>query len=348
MSRAKARPSRRRILQRVTLSLGLCVVTALLLTAAGLAYARNRLNVERVDVGGALSPLEQTAGDNGPQTVENYLLVGSDTRATADASDPDFKGIGNVKGQRSDTIMVMRFDPVTGAAALLSIPRDLWVTIAGTNAKAKVNAAYAKGPETLIETVKQSLNIPIHHYVEVDFQGFKRIVDALGGITVCVDAPARDRNTGLYIDSAGCHELDGIAALQYVRSRHYQILDHGKWKETGDDRDRIKRQQEFLKAALDKAVSKAGSDPMAAAALLGAATSSLKADPDLNLAGLASKFRAVSGGNLQTCTIPNTGAAIAGQSALIMDDAKAQPILDYFRGTAGTLDCSAAPAASGG
>jgi LCP family protein required for cell wall assembly len=332
------------VLQRITLSVGLCVVTALLLTAAGLAYARNRLNVERVDVGRALSPIENATSDNGPKSVENYLLVGSDSRATADPTDPDFKGIGSVGGQRSDTIMVMRFDPVTGAAALLSLPRDLWVTIAGTGKQAKINAAYAQGPETLIETVKQTFGIPIHHYVEVDFQGFKRIVDALGGISVCFDKPARDRNTGLYIDSAGCHELDGIAALQYVRSRHYQILANGKWNETGDDRDRIKRQQEFLKLALDKAVSKAGSDPMAASALLGAATASLKADPNLNLAGLAGKFRAVSGGNLQTCTVPNTGTVIAGQSALLMNEAEAKPILDYFRGTASTLDCSA-PAA---
>lgn len=336
------------MLQRVTLSLGLCVFTALVLTAAGLAYARNRLNVERVDVGSALSPIEKQASDNGPKTVENYLLVGSDSRASADPTDPDFKGIGTVGGQRSDTIMVMRFDPVTGAAALLSLPRDLWVSIAGTDTKAKINAAYAKGPETLIETVKQNFSIPIHHYVEVDFQGFKRIVDALGGITVCFDTPVRDRNTGLYIDSAGCHELDGIAALQYVRSRRYQILTNGKWKETGDDRDRIKRQQEFLKAALDKAVSKAGSDPIAASALLGAATSSLKADPDLNLAGLAGKFRAVSGGNLLTCTVPNTGTVISGQSALLINEAEAQPILDYFRGTAPTLDCGTAPASSGG
>jgi LCP family protein required for cell wall assembly len=348
MSRAKARPSRRRVLQRLTLSLGLCVFTALVLTAAGLAYARNRLNVERVDVGSALSPIEKQASDNGPKTVENYLLVGSDTRATADPNEPDFKSIGNVAGQRSDTIMVMRFDPVTGAAALLSLPRDLWVTIAGTDKKAKINAAYAKGPETLIETVKQNFNIPIHHYVEVDFQGFKRIVDALGGITVCFDTPARDRHTGLYIDSAGCHELDGIGALQYVRSRYYETLANGKWKPTGDDRDRIKRQQEFLKAALDKAVSKAGADPIAASALLGAATSSLKADPGLNLAGLAGKFRAVSGGNLQTCTVPNTGTVVAGQSALLMNEAEAQPILDYFRGTATTLDCGTTPAASGG
>jgi LCP family protein required for cell wall assembly len=244
--------------------------------------------------------------------------------------------------------MVMRFDPITGAAALLSLPRDLWVPIAGTGKSSKINAAYAKGPETLIETVKQYFNIPIHHYVEVDFQGFKRIVDALGGITVCFDTPVRDRNTGLYIDSPGCHELDGIGALQYVRSRHYEILAKGKWNETGDDRDRIKRQQEFLKLALDKAVSKAGSDPVAAASLLGAATSSLKADPGLNLAGLAGKFRAVTGGNLQTCTIPNSSANIPGQSALAMDEAKAQPILDYFRGTASTLDCAAAPAPSGG
>ena len=156
--------------------------------------------MQRADTGTALTKKAE------PQAVENYLLVGSDTREGADPNSADFGAIGNegaAPGRRSDTIMVLRFDPKTGAAAILSIPRDLWVPIAGTGESNRINSAYTKGNDVLIETVEQNLGIPINHFIDVDFYGFKDLVDALGGVTVYFDLPTRDKNTGLRIDAAG-------------------------------------------------------------------------------------------------------------------------------------------------
>ena len=88
----------------------------------------------------------------------------------------------------SDSIMILRRDPDHGAA-LLSIPRDLWVPIAGRGDEWKINAAFNGGADRLVQTIQQSLGIPIHHYIEVDFDGFARLVDTVGGVEICVRTP---------------------------------------------------------------------------------------------------------------------------------------------------------------
>lgn len=98
---------------------------------------------------------------------ENYLLVGSDTREGISEDDPDFGVIGDtnvVSGRRADTIMVLRRER-DGGAAIVSLPRDLWVEIPGTGGSNRINAAYNGGAERLVATVVETLGIPIHHYV---------------------------------------------------------------------------------------------------------------------------------------------------------------------------------------
>ena len=89
-----------------------------------------------------------------------------------------------------------------------------------------------------MQTVQQALGIPIHHYVEVDFSGFKDLVDAIGGVEMCFDFPAQDVNTGLYFAEPGCDVLDGVQALAYARSRHYEEFRDGEWHEDGTRRHR--------------------------------------------------------------------------------------------------------------
>ncbi len=151
--------------------------------------------------------------------IENFLLVGSDSRAGIDPNAPDVGGTGteaDVSGHRSDTIMILRRDRSTGEAALLSIPRDLWVQVPGHDGKRRINSAFNDGPEVLVQTLQGALGLPIHHYVEIDFVGFKSLVDALGGVQVCVDYATRDVSTGLDITEPGCHVLDGVQALAYA------------------------------------------------------------------------------------------------------------------------------------
>jgi LCP family protein required for cell wall assembly len=132
--------------------------------------------------------------------ARNYLLIGSDSRENADPNDPDFGGIGDVnavQGRRSDTIMILRQEADGNGAAIVSLPRDLWVDIAGARGESRINSAYSDGTDVLAATITQELGIPVHHVVDIDFNGFKDLVDAVGGTVVCFEYPTRDGNTGL-------------------------------------------------------------------------------------------------------------------------------------------------------
>jgi LCP family protein required for cell wall assembly len=316
--------------------------TAVFLAGAGVFYLRRTdAAVARVDLGNALTPKGKTIekAGLGPTTIENYLLVGSDTGEGAQPGDPDYGGIGKRVGQRSDTIMILRFDPKTNKSALLSLPRDLYVPIYGTSGKNKINAAFNAGASTLIKTIQTDFGIPIHYYVEVDFQGFKRIVDAVGGVAIYFKDPARDRATSegqgtrFFIQQPGCVNLDGVQALAYVRSRHYQTFTGGAWQDEGAaDLGRIARQQDFLQRAFRKALEQASSSPLVATQLVQAAVSNLKVDKDLDIWGLANRLRKFGNGGVQTWTMPANGGFVGDQSVLRLDDSAAKPIIAYFRG----------------
>jgi LCP family protein required for cell wall assembly len=155
--------------------------------------------------------------------------------------------------------MVLRLEG--SAARMLSIPRDLILPIAGTGKKDRINAAYntdlGGGPARLLQTVQQSLGIPINRYMEVDFVTFAGLVDAVGGITINFPYPAFDPNTGLDVKQAGNVQLNGDEALAYVRSRHYtEIKEDGKPHEDPTaDLGRVLRQQQFLRAVMGKIAS---------------------------------------------------------------------------------------------
>src|SRR5689334_4060791 len=133
----------------------------------------------------------------------NYLIIGSDTRAFIN-SQKDAEHFGSkaaTTGQRSDTIMVVHIDPGKHTGILVSFPRDLWVDIPG-HGTAKINAAFAfGGPQLTIATIRQDFDIPISHFLEVDFAGFRDIVNAIGTVPIYFPAPARDKNTGLDIET---------------------------------------------------------------------------------------------------------------------------------------------------
>lgn len=267
--------------------------------------------------------------------VENFLLVGSDSRAGADPNDPDYGGIGSatdVTGNRSDTIMVLRRDRTTGDASLLSIPRDLWVDIAGGGTN-RINSAFNDGPATLVQTVQSALGLPIHHYLEIDFFGFKDLVDSLGGVQICFLYPTRDANTGLNVVEPGCHLLDGVQALAYARSRHYEELkEDGEWHEDGTaDLGRTQRQRDFVNRALHAALDAVSHDPFRAGDVLRAAGSALTVDDGLDLVAAAASLRSAVSAGLATYALPVAGKTIDGKSVLVLADG-AESVLSYFRG----------------
>ena len=191
--------------------------------------------------------------------AKNFLLTGADNGACVDPNSPFAPAFGDAEsgrvGERSDTIMVFRVDPAADRVAVLSFPRDLYVKIAGSNSRSRINSAYRRDdPQRLIDTIYENFGIGIDHYIQVDFCTFKTLVDAVGGVTVPFAYPARDPNTGLNVPTTGCFTFDGDHALAYVRSRHYEYEDppgSGNWKTDGtSDLGRISRQQDFLRRTL--------------------------------------------------------------------------------------------------
>ncbi len=270
-------------------------------------------------------------------SIENFLLVGSDSRAGADPGSVDASGIGTeaeVSGRRSDTIMILRRDKSTGDAALLSIPRDLWVDVPGHDNQRRINSAYSDGPHVLVQTLQQGeLRIPIHHYVEIDFVGFKSLVDALGGIEICVDFAIRDVSTGLDVPQPGCHVLDGVQGLAYARSRHYQeFREDGEWHEDpASDLGRTKRQQQFVNLTLNKAMERIKVDPFAAGRLVTAIGSSLSVDDELDPIAAAASLRSAVDAGIATYSLPVFGKTIGGNAVLLLGDGS-DAVLAFFRG----------------
>jgi polyisoprenyl-teichoic acid--peptidoglycan teichoic acid transferase len=221
---------RRRLLVGCSVLLAFLVVA----TTAGYGYVHYRFGqIRSVKVPG----LHKSSGGR----PFNLLVVGSDSRERLD--DEGSRRYGDVDGQRNDTTLVVRVEPDRKRVAMLSIPRDLVVPIAGTGGENRINAALTGGPGQLVTTVEQSFGIPIHHYVLVDFDGFQAIVDALGGIDVRFPFPSRDAKSGLHIDRAGCRHLDGGTALSLARSRYFAYQQDGVWRsDPWADLGRIRRQ----------------------------------------------------------------------------------------------------------
>ena len=306
--------------RRVLLAVAVLLVVALV---GSFLYARSIFNrIERVEVSESL-----TSSTHGT----NYLVVGSDSRANVtEEGDPGFNGAEAPGGQRSDTIMVLHMEG--GKAQMLSIPRDLYVPIAGTDEKQKVNAAYNGGPTRLIDTVSQYLDIPIDRYMEVNFVSFAGLVDALGGITIDFPYPTQDTESGLFIPEPGPQELDGDMALAYVRSRHYQELkEDGEWHEDPTaDLGRITRQQKFLTIVFGKLSDTR--NPFTLARAASGIAEGLRIDDEMTFTDalrLGWGMRGIVPEPLEP--LPVDGERNSSGAVLILREDEAQPILDQVR-----------------
>ncbi|WP_445527359.1 LCP family protein [Streptomyces cyslabdanicus] len=225
-------------------SIVLLTLLVLVLVSGGVAYwLFNSLdnNIKGVDI-------DRAIGDDRPEKLptsgQNLLILGSDSRAGANAA----LNTGKVAGARSDTALVMHIPEGRTEAVAISIPRDTLVTrpectksdgttVASAN-RVMFNSIYGQvGPACVVKTVEKMSGIRMDHYMEIDFAGFKGLVDAVGGVTVTVDQDIHDKSSGLDL-TAGTHRLDGTQSLQFVRTRH-GIGD-------GSDLGRISLQQQFM------------------------------------------------------------------------------------------------------
>jgi LCP family protein required for cell wall assembly len=298
---------------------------------AGVYFAgeREEEGIERVE-----ELTDVLAANEGP--AENYLIVGSDNRDVIDEDSEDaglFLDGSTGEGGRSDTIMILRRDPETGAA-LLSIPRDLWLPIAETGDDGKVNWAYIGGPRRLAETITQGLGIPIHHYVEVDFAGFQQLVDEIGGVEICAGEYAvKDDHSGLSLQP-GCQVLDGRMALAYARSRNYEEFREGDWRlqDGAPDLNRIERQQHFLRTAAAAVMAEINSNPFRLGDLIRTAGDVVRLDANVDVLEAGEAMFAAAEDGLHTYVPPVEELSVGDQSALQLSDG-ADEILEYFRGS---------------
>ncbi len=262
----------------------------------------------------------------------NFLLVGSDSREGEGAGEE-----AAVQGKRTDTIMVMRLDPQTEEVNVLSFPRDLWVPIAGTGESDRINSAYnAPGEQqVLVDTIREDFGIAVNHWVEVDFGGFRRLVDAIGGVTLYFDRGLRDRAAGLYIDQLGCVTLDGEMALAYARSRKAEYHTEDGWvRDPQSDLSRIVRQQTLMAEALDQVVREAD-NPLRLRELVDIGTANVSIDSDLTLGdvrALADRFRGLGSDSFHTMSLPVLPRPGDEDATVIVDEQAAEPILNIFRG----------------
>lgn len=176
----------------------------------------------------------------------NWLLVGSDSRTGLSEKDVERLGTGGDLGTtRTDTIMLLHI-PLSGEATLVSIPRDSYVPIPGYGYD-KINAAFAFGGAPLLaQTVEENTGLRVDRYAEIGMGGLANVVDAVGGVKVCVQEAIDDPLANLNVQP-GCQEMDGATSLGYVRTR----------ATAQGDLDRVMRQREFLGALLDRVTSPA-------------------------------------------------------------------------------------------
>jgi LCP family protein required for cell wall assembly len=279
------------------------------------------------------------AEDDAPR---NFLVIGSDSRAGVRKGDKGsgvMLGKGTPGGQRSDSIAIMRIDPGEERIDMLSIPRDLWVPIAGTGKEQRINTAYAESTQTLIDTIQSDLGIPINHSVEVDLVGFQKLIDAIGGVPMYFPNAVKDRNSGLVVQKKGCVTLDGYMGLAFARSRHLEWSDGVKWHtDPTGDLGRMTRQQLLVRTALGQVKHLGLDDIGSLKGIVDAAVGSVTLDSNMgtsDIIDLAQRFSDFDPAKLQTHSLPVTGhtGPTGAPRSCFLDQAAAQPVLDIFRGT---------------
>lgn len=298
--------------------------------------------------------------DNRPKkesSAVNYLVVGSDTREGLSRAEIKRLKVGGTEvaaGKRSDTMLLIHISKKRDKAAIISIPRDTYALIPEhTNSQGKlVPASHSKinsafnwgGAPLLIDTFEQMSGLRIDHYIEVNFVGFVRMVDALGGVEICTKKDIDDPKSHLVLP-AGRHILDGVDSLKYVRTRQFDGL---------GDLGRMKRQQEFAGAMLRKATS-AGVllNPVTMVDFINSALASVVTDNGLkqgDLLTLGKQLRNLSASNVRTLTIPlkyYNYSANGVSAAVLWDPVLAPELFERIKNDDALLDkVKADPSAS--
>ena len=343
------RPRRKRTwFQRLCLLLTFLIFCSSTVAAILLAYTSETVGkIPRTAYGTTLSAESESSGD-----PLNFLLIGSDSIANLPEGDYLRRASGRSSRQLlTDTLIVLRLDPSGDTkASALSLPRDLYVPISGyRDSWQKINSiVYFTDKPTLVQTIRDVLEIPIHHVVEVDFNGFMRLFETIGGLDVYLEYPLRDRKAQLNIPESGCVTLTPLQALGLVRTRELQayVENFDGWygpspnvwvrvDGTGDF-GRQERQQDFLILALQQAFDSGFRNPLKITEIiqeiLGGGFVNLddRLTPQKAIT-LAQQFRNFRPNDLEKYLLPTVYDFANELSIQRIIEAEAEPILDAFR-----------------
>jgi len=325
------RPGRRRkrksFVRRHKILISLGVVLIVVVGAAGgyLYWVNNQLtNIDRVDAGIDPDVAQEDGGDKAKPL--NILLLGADAGGSEDESVAEDLEDGKWTpfAHRSDTLMIAHIPADRKSVQLVSIPRDTWVPIDGypySGGSAKINAAFAfGGPKTAVDTVEDLTGIRIDHVAIIDWEGFKDLSKALGGVRVYIPETFYDSGQDVTWEQ-GWHTLEGGEALAYVRTRHG--LENG-------DFDRIARQQNFMRATMGEVLASA-KNPIAVTKVVGVVTDFLTIDDtwsNQELIDLALSLRGISSKDVTFLTAPfgSYDTSDDGQSIIRLDPKKSKQL----------------------
>ena len=305
-------------------------ISALVLGSSAAAWAFSSYindTIKRVSAGTVGTP------SSGPL---NIVLAGVDVRAGLTPQQQARLHVGHDVSSNSDTLMVIHVAADRSRVTVVSIPRDSWVDIPGHGMN-KVNAAYGLGgPQLVVQTVEHSTGLTINDYVQVNFLGFVQVIDALGGVNVCVPFAVDDSYSGLHL-SAGMHHVDGVTALEFARDRHSFAL---------SDLARISDQQQLMASLLKQAISSGTlANPVKLTGFLHAALAAISVDKGFNVTALADQMRGISASDVRFLTVPLSSVNYqtpTGESAVLWNSTAAQALFSGLKN-----DTAPAPAPPG-
>jgi len=303
---------------KAVLGLFCCLLLLAVVAGGGLFYVQHRLDshITRIDgvFDGVPNRPDRPSGRAGDAT--NILMMGTDARAVQQTTGNDGTGTWMPGAQRSDTLMLLHIDADGKAASVISVPRDTWVQVPG-HGMAKINAGFSYGgPRLAVHTFEHLTGIRVDHIAWIDWDGFRQLTDALGGVDINVPETVESSGSTL---TKGVHHFDGEEALAYVRQRHGL---------PGGDFDRIQRQHNFLRSLMDSTRGSISiAHPGRAYSILDAIAANLTVDSGFStgdLRGLMFQTARMQPDAIEFLTAPVAGLGMEGaQSVVYLDDERA-------------------------